>query len=233
MGDTSRWSLTYPEKTDRPEGWLQLKTLADDVEAALGKAYSVADTAARTALGTALGVAGRGFIALQVDTGQPYMWLGGSWLALGGAGGGGGVSSRGRWRQTGTAQSIPDSADTVVRFDADTLTTADIVKSTSGAGHAFTFQRAGVLRGSVTVRYATTTAAGVRDCHVVLGNNADYLASSGGAIAGQPRTHSMSIGPVDVADDAVLSVRCFQGTGAPRNLEPNAGAWVHMELELT
>lgn len=233
MGTTTRWGLVYPERFDPPEGWLQLKALADGLEAVLGSALEVADTAARTALGTAIGVGGRGLVVLQVDTSQPYMWLGASWLALGGAGGGGGSSSRGRWRQTGTAQSIPNSADTVVRLDSDALTTPDITKITSGAGHGFRFERAGVLKGSASVRYATTTAVGVRHAHVVLGENADYLASGGGGDAGQPVPISLSIGPVDVAEDDVLSVRCFQGTGAPRNLEPNSGAWVHLELELT
>lgn len=236
MATTSRWGAPYPVKDDPPEGWLQIQSLAEFLDDELGHALELADAAERTALGTAIGSGGRGLIVLQVDTAQPYMWLGASWLALAAAagGGGGGAGSRGRWRQTGTAQPIPNAADTVVRFDSDGLTTPDITKITSGAGHGFRMERAGVLTGTANVRYATTTATGVRHAHVVIGDNADYLASGGGGEAGQPVPINLGFGPVDVAEDDVISVRCFQSTGAPRNLEPVSGAarWVHLEMEL-
>jgi hypothetical protein len=119
-----------------------------------------------------------------------------------------------------------------VAFGSTARDTPDIVKGSLGAGHGFIFQRAGVLTGTATLRYATTTANGVRHAHVVLGDNAVYLGSGGGGEAGQPVPISMSFGPYDVAEDDVLSVRCFQGTGAPRSLEPNSGQWCHLELEL-
>lgn len=231
MPITERWGLTSPDKDDPPEGWLQIQALSDDVEDALGKALSVADTAERTALGIAIGTGGKGLTVLQVDTGQPYMWLGASWLALSGAsGGGGGGSSRGRWAAT-TAQDIASGGSVVAAFGSDVETSDDWLKVTRGAGHGFRAQRAGVLRGALVLRYATTSVAGVRDVHVRV--DTDYVGSSGGgAVAGQPRHHSVAILPTPIDEDAEVWVDCFNGTGSTRQLEPNSGQWVQLSLEL-
>jgi len=231
---TDRWGLSYPSENDQAQGWLQIQDLAEDAEAALGRGFLVADETARTALGVALGVGGAGFTVLQVDTGQPYMWLGSAWIALGGGGGGGGGSalgSLGRWGGT-AAQPIPNADDTLVSFPTELVATPDIVRETAAPGHKFVLQRAGRLTGTLTLRYATTTAAGVRDVHV-LANGTDYLASSGGAVAGQPCTHSLAIDPVDLADGTEITVEAFQGTGSTRTLEPGtASRWVRLALEL-
>lgn len=234
MPDTDRWDLSYPTESDQATGWLQIQDLAEDVERALGKAFPVANDAARTALGVALGVGGAGFLVLQEDTDAPWIWTGAVWLALagsGGGGGGGGTGSLGRWGGT-AAQPIPNAAGTIVSFPTEIVAHADIVRETAAPGHKFVLQRAGRLSGSLTLRYATTTAAGVRDVHV-LANGTDYLGSSGGAVAGQPATHSVSIDPVDLADGTEITVEAFQGTGGTRTLEPGAGSrWVRLSLEL-
>lgn len=235
MPQTNRWGLTYPTENDPVLVWLDIQTLAENAEAALGRAFPVADEAARTALGVALGAPGAGFLVLQVDTGQPYMWLGATWLAVGGGGGGGGgdgaLPSLGRWGGT-AAQAIPNADATVVSFPTEITATPDITRETASPGHKFVLQRAGRLSGSLVIRYATTTAAGVRDVHV-LANGTQYLGSSGGAVAGQPATHSVAIEPVDLAEDAEITVEAFQGTGSTRTLEPGAGSrWVRLTLEL-
>lgn len=234
MADTARWGITYPTGDDPVNGWLQMQEIAEDVDGKLGRALEVADEAARTALGVAIGAGGRGLTVLQVDTGAPWMWLGSAWLALAGSsgGGGGGTGSLVRYRAA-SAQQIPNSTDTVVAFGTATATHPDITRTTVSAGHGFRFERAGVVSGVAHVRYATTTASGVRHAHVVLGDNADYLGSGGGGEAGQPVPAVVPFGPVPVAQDDVLSVRCFQGTGGTRNLEPaTGGRWVHLAMEL-
>jgi hypothetical protein len=232
---TDRWDISYPSEDDQATGWLQMQDIAEDVERSLGKAFPVANEAARTAIGVAIGTGGKGFTVLQEDTGQPYMWLGAAWLALGGSGGGGGGSgalpSLGRWGGT-AAQSIPNADDTIVSFPSELVATADIVRATAAPGHKFVLQRAGRLSGVLTLRYATTTASGVRDVHV-LANGSTYIGSSGGAIPGQPRTHSVAIDPVDLASGTEITVECFQGTGSTRVLEPGtASRWVRLALEL-
>ena len=230
---TGRWALEYPGRDDRPEGWLQFESLAGDVDAALGRALPVADAAARTALAATLTTGDRGLIVLQEDTDAWYGWTGSVFtsLASGGVGGGGGgVGSRGRWAAT-SAQDIANGVSVVAAFGVDLESSADFVKATKGNGHGFTTQRAGILRGALTLRYASTSASGVRDVHVRAGTA--YVGSSGGgAVAGQNRHHSVAIIPTPVADDTEIWVDCFNGTGATRQLEPNGGAWVQLALEL-
>lgn len=235
MPSTPLWAITYPTESDQAAGWLQMQDMAEDAERSLGKAYPVANEAARTALGIALGTGGKGFLALQEDVGQLYAWLGSAWLGLGSSGGGGGgggaLPSLGRWGGT-AAQPIPNADDTLVSFPTELASTPDIVRETSAPGHKFVLQRAGRLSGALVLRYATTTAAGVRDVHV-LANGSQYLGSSGGAVAGQPRTHSVAIEPVDLADGTEITVEAFQGTGSTRTLEPGSGSrWVRLALEL-
>lgn len=238
MTDTTRWGLTYPGQDDTPEGWLQFGELAGDLDRALGRALPVADAAARTTLGAALTTSDRGLLVLQDDDDTWWGWTGAVWLQLagagsgggGGGGGGGGTSSRGRWAAN-TAQDVANATSVVARFGADLEASADWVKVTRGDGHGFRAQRAGVLRGALTLRYATTTASGVRDVHVRAGT--DYVGSSGGgAVAGQPRHHSVAIVPQPIAEDTEVWVDLFQGTGTTRQLEPNSGQWVRLTLEL-
>jgi hypothetical protein len=232
--NTNLWALSYPGQNDQATGWLQLQDLAEDAEAALGRAYPVANAAARTALGVVLGVGRAGFLVLQVDTGAAWMWSGTVWLALagsgGGGGGGGGSVSRGRWAAS-TAQTIASGGSVVAAFGTDVETSPDWIKAVRAEGHGFRAQRAGVLRGALTLRFASTTASGVRDVHVRVGT--EYVGSSGGgAVAGQPRHHSVAILPTPIAEDDEVWVDCFNGTGAPRSLEPNGGQWVRLSLEL-
>lgn len=237
MPNTPLWAITYPTESDQAAGWLQMQDIAEDLERVAGTAYKVANEAARTALGVLLGAGRDGFLVLQVDTGQFYGWLGAAWVALGGGGGGGGggdgaLASLGRWGGT-AAQSIPNADAAIVSFPSVLQATADIDRVASGSGHKFVLQRPGRLRGTLTLRYATTSAAGVRDVHV-LANGTQYLGSSGGAVAGQPATHNVAIEPVDLADNTEITVEAFQGTGSPRVLEPGAGSrWVRLALELT
>jgi hypothetical protein len=235
--DSPRWGLPAPDEDDPVEGWLQIAALRDDLEALLGSALRVPNAAARTALGVALGTGGARLLVVQDDTSQPYLWLGASWLALGGSGGGGGggggggTGTRGRWAAT-TAQDVASGGSVVAAFGSDLETSPDWSKVTRGAGHGFRAQRAGVVSGALNLRYATTTANGVRDVHVR--KNTDYVGSSGGsAVAGQPRHHSVAILPQPIAEDDEIWVDLFNGTGATRQLEPNGGQWVQLSLVLT
>lgn len=233
MAVTERWDVPYPVKTDAPEGWVQLKTLADYLELNLGHALEVDDAAARTALGTAIGSGGRGLLVLQVDTSALYCWSGTVWLGPYGAGGGGGggAGSRGRWAAS-SAQNVITGESVVAAFGSDLEVSADWLKVTRGDGHGFRAQRAGILSGALVLRYATTTAAGVRDVHVR--KNSDYVGSSGGgAVQGQPRHHSVAILPQPIAEDDEVWVDLFNGTGGTRALEPNGGQWVQLSLVLT
>lgn len=234
MAATARWGISYPSQDDSPEGWLQFEDMAGDTDDALGRAYPVADSTARAALGATLTTGDHGLIVLQDSDDTWWGWTGVTWVQLagagGGGGGGGGTSSRGRWAAS-TAQDIANGTSVVAAFGSDVETSADWVKVTRGAGHGFRAQRAGVLRGALTLRYATTTASGVRDVHVRA--DTDYVGSSGGgAVAGQPRHHSVAIIPTPIASGAEVWVDCFNGTGTTRQLEPNSGQWVKLSLEL-
>jgi hypothetical protein len=233
MAITPRWGIGYPSQDDPPEGWLQLEAMAGYLDDALGRALPVVDAAARTALGATLTTDDRGLIVLEDLTDTWWGWTGVAWVQLagaGGGGGGGGTSSRGRWAAS-SAQDIASGGSVVAAFGSDIEASPDWLKVTRGAGHGFRAQRAGVLRGALTLRYATTTASGVRDVHVRAGT--DYVGSSGGgAVAGQPRHHSVAILPTPIADDTEIWVDCFNGTGTTRQLEPNSGQWVRLVLEL-
>lgn len=233
-GVTPRWGIEYPSRDDPPEGWNQLQAQAVDLDALLGRALPVADAAARTALGATLTTGDRGLIVLEDSTDSWYGWTGAVWVSLagagGGGGGGGGAVGRGRYAASG-AQTVATGVSVVAAFGSDLETSADFVKAVKAEGHGFTTARAGVLRGALTLRYASTTDSGVRDVHVRAGT--DYIGSSGGgAVAGQNRQHSIAILPTPLPIHTEIWVDLFNGTGAPRQLEPNGGQWVKLSLEL-
>jgi hypothetical protein len=239
MGTTDRFDLTYPEQLDEPDGPAQIQALAEDVEGWLSRAFRVANASARATLGTALGSAGYGFLVIETDTKLPYMWNGTTWLGLTGSGGGGGGGAAGGATFTQTsAQSIPNTASgpgTIVSLPGGSAGSL-IERTAQGSGHKFELLASGLWSADAQVRIATTSTAGEVSAAIRYdpagGSNFDRsLAIDGGRREGLART--LQPGKRRYLEaGTTLAVFVYNGTGSTRQLEPNAGDWVNLDLWL-
>jgi hypothetical protein len=227
MGTTTRFALAYPASTDEPNGPVQIQALADDVEDQLARAFPCTSGTRPTGIGD-------GFLIWETDTKlllaydlATTTWTG---VGSGSGGGGGGSTAGGTWTAGTSAQSIPNAANTIVAFGTAVGSPTGVTRAASGAGHKFTLGSSGVWAVHATLRYASAAAGGVRDVGV-WANATTNLAHSGSAVAGQPATHSL--GTVRyLASGTEITVIAYQATGAARVLEPNSGAWVHIDIAL-
>ncbi len=146
----------------------------------------------------------------------------------GGGGGGGGAASSATFSAGSSAQSIPNAADTVTAFGTAVATDPLVVRSSSGAGHKFTLGASRVWAIYATVRYATNGAGGEKAVSLRTTGGVT-LAHVGGAAAGIPATYCLGTTRY-LASGTEIIVVCYQGTGGSRVLEPNDGAWVHIDI---
>lgn len=146
----------------------------------------------------------------------------------GGGGGGGGSTASATFSAGTTAQSIPNAADTVVAFGTEVDGDPLVTRSTSDAGHKFTLGASRIWAISTTVRYANHGAGGEKAVSLRTTGGVT-LAHAGGAAAGIPATYPLSCTRY-LASGTEIIVVCYQGTGGSRTLEPNAGAWVHIDF---
>ena len=151
MAGATASGLRYPGQPDAPNVAGDLQNLAEDVEAHLYRAKPVTDVTKPSGL-----VSGdRGFLIDNVTTGNLERWSGSAWVVVGGSGGGGGgggvTATEGIWTPS-SAQSV-GTALTVVAFGTEEQTSPDVVRSTQGAGHKFTFQTNGAYCIDVTCRF--------------------------------------------------------------------------------
>ena len=158
MPTTSRAALRYPALTDPDNPPQDLGFLASDVDGQLYRALPCLSTARPTGVPD-------GFLIRETDTGlvQVYNAPGSAWVPVGGSGGGGGgggaaayAAVEGQWTPS-SAQGIATS-DTVVAFGTTEITSSIVTRSTSGAGHKFTFTEAGFYQVSVTARFSAGLA---------------------------------------------------------------------------
>lgn len=243
MGTTTRFELAYPEQLDEPDGPTQFQALAEDVEGWLSRAFPVANAAARTTLGTALGAGGYGFLVIETDTKLPYMWNGTTWLPWGGSGGGGGGGGGGGDAGGGTftqtsAQTIGNTVSgfgTIVSLpEGDT---GDQVERTvEGAGHKFELLASGVWAIGGVARVASSPATGEMSASIRVDTAggtsfATVLDHDGGRREGLPRT--LKPGRTRwLPAGTMVALFVYNGTGGNRLLEPDGGNWVNLDAWL-
>jgi hypothetical protein len=111
-----------------------------------------------------------------------------------------------------------------------------VTRSTEGAGHKFEVLTSGVWACSATVRVQSAATAG----EISVGIWADLdgvggfdhnVAHDGARREGLARTLNPAA-TTYLPSGCELVVYVFNGTGTTRTLEPNAGAWVHLDLWL-
>lgn len=229
MGSTSRFTLTYPELTDAPNGPAQLQELANDVDGWLCRAYRCTST-------TRPASPPDDFIIRESDTGNLLIWTGSGWAPITGTvttggGGGGGTSLISTISSTfaaTTTQTIPDSTDTVVAFGVEQQADPGVTRSTSGAGHKFTLSQTRLWIISATVRFAAHSDTGGRTVELRAGST--ILAKEGeGDPAAPAWTRSLSVARKLPAGTAItVVVRHDAGTSLA--LEPASGSYVHIDI---
>lgn len=237
MGTTSRFGLRYPEIGDETNVPLDISELASDVDARLSRAFECTSGTRPTGVPS-------GFLIRETDTGLVLVYNGSSWTGLGtsGGGGGGGGSTGGRWSATGAGQSIPNTSSgpgTIVAFGtaSSSPVPTGVTRTTEGAGHKFELLSSGVWSAAATVRVASASAGG--ECSASIwsdlngdGSGYDYnVDQDGGRRENLPRSLKPGL-PTYLPAGSKLVVYLYNGTGTTRTLEPNSGAWVHLDIWL-
>jgi hypothetical protein len=238
MGETTRWDLRYPEPGDETNVPLDLAELAEDVEDALGRAFACTSSTRPTGVPA-------GFLIYETDTDLVLVYDGAGWIGTGsgGSGGGGGGSAvGGRWSAGSSAQSIPNTTSgpgTIVAFGtvvsgSGIPAPAGVTRTTEGAGHKFALSDSGIWSAAASARVASSAAAGEMSlslwADLAGGTSFDYnISPDGGRREGLPR--SLNAGkPTYLPAGTTLVAYLYNGTGTTRTLEPNSGAWVHMDI---
>jgi len=136
------------------------------------------------------------------------------------------VSTQAEYNPSGT-QSIPNTTSTEIAFANESVSTALVTRSTAGAGHQFTLNRAGLWSFSLIVR----TASGTGERHVSLNDTAGYVAAAN--VLGTGPAH------IDVsiiryfASGVVITPKIYQATGGALSTAAGTGetrmhvAWLH------
>jgi hypothetical protein len=208
MAVTTNYGWPYPELTDEPDGRAQIAALATAADADL---KALADDV--EALGGDVG-------PVDPDPAPED-------------------ATGGRYVNT-TAQNIPITVSgpgTVIAFPAEggnTPAPTDVTRAVSTTGHVFTLGKGGVWWAGATVRIASAAAAGECSCAIRadLAGGTSYtftVAFDGGRREGLAR--SLEPGQATYLPQGTkIVVQVFNGTGSTRVTEPDAGAWVHLDL---
>lgn len=242
-GQTTRHALPYPGLTDQPDGPDAVKDLADALDPKLGRSVSTATAATRTTLTATLTAADSGLFIFQEDTDALYLWTGATTLGplpTTGGGGGGGASGGGRWTAGTTAQNVPNTTSgpgTPIAFGSPVGTPSQVTQQAEASvGHKFELLASGVWACSATVRVQSASAGGEISCGIWadldgVGGFDFNVAHDGARREGIARTLNPNATTYLPAGCKVV-VYVFNGTGTQRVLEPNSGAWVHLDLWL-
>lgn len=179
--------------------------------------------------------------ALAEDVNDDVQALADAIEALGGdvgGGGGGGDAVGGTYVATGGGQSIPNTTSgpgTPVAFGSQLGSPSGITRASSGAGNTFELLSSGIWSAHATLRIQSAAAAGEISAGIWMdlpGGGTDFavnLAHDGARREGIARTLNPS-GTRYLEAGTKLIVYVFNGTGSSRVLEPNSGAWVHLDL---
>jgi hypothetical protein len=115
-------------------------------------------------------------------------------------------------------QAIGTGADTVAAFATDTATTPLISKTTSGAGHMFVTQRAGVYLMCATVRMRGSAASREMYVGIELFGGGRIGAQGVPATANFPTTHN-AVALYSLPNGQGIRVMIFQSSGASISTE--------------
>lgn len=127
-----------------------------------------------------------------------------------------------------TDQSVAASTDVVVAFGTDVATNAAITKATQGAGHRFTFTKAGLWSITSTTRFKGGTA-GERYSQF-LTNNGVLTADGGSGATSTKETMNQSITAHFAVNDWI-EVTAWQTGNTTLDLEGNNG-WKNVQFAL-
>lgn len=223
MGTTTRFGLPYRELTDSPDIPGATKSLAEGVEAWLGRAIPCLSTARP-------GSPPDGMMIRETDTGLRKMWDGSTWVDL--AGGVAETLAEAQFASGASVQTIPNITLTPIAFGSTETPDPNIVRSVRGSGHQFALTYGGRYTVSATVRYAANAAAGER--YAGLYNAAAPTLPLIGQGGSGPNAVTCSFSVTKRwAPGTVLFVAGWQDTGAGRALEPSTSGLGNVRINLT
>jgi hypothetical protein len=164
-----------------------------------------------------------GLLIVESDTGMTAIYSGSNWRYLAPTGE---VNTSGEYNQSGT-QSAANAAGTIVAWGNISTATPLVTRGTSGAGHSFTLNRAGVW----TVSYSLRTDSGTGERHATINDAVGECAAASYTGTGVAQlnvnlTRYFSSG-------TVITCQLFQSTGATRTIQGSNGqtrlhiSWIH------
>lgn len=170
-----------------------------------------------------------GQIIRESDTGMTAIYDGSTWRYLT-ADGTGTVRTDVEFNAS-VAQTLANSTNTVLAFGTDNLTSSLVTKATSGAGHQFTLNRAGVWSINCTLRYVASVNA--RETYVEINGSLGVLGAQS-VVTNVNVATTLNVGLVKAfSAGVVLEINGFQSSGGNLNTDPTAGwtrlnlAWLH------
>jgi hypothetical protein len=126
-----------------------------------------------------------------------------------------------------SAQPIPNNVDTVVAFGVDAVTSTEVVKSTSGAGHKFTLGQTRLWTITATVRFPENGVGG-RAVDIRSGST---LLAKGGSQSSATNPYTVNLACTRrLAAGAQISVVAWQNSGGSLALDAGGGNTVHIDI---
>jgi hypothetical protein len=164
-----------------------------------------------------------GLLIVESDTGMEGIYSGGAWRYLVPTGE---ISTNGEYNQA-TTQSAANAAGTIVAFGTISTSTPLVTRGTSGAGHSFTLNRAGIWAVSYSVR--TSSATGERHATINDAVGEAAAASFTGTGFAQLNVNLTRY----FGSGTVLTCQLYQSTGGSITIQGSNGqtrlhlSWLH------
>lgn len=166
-----------------------------------------------------------GQIIYETDTGQTAIYTsGGTWKYLAPTGE---VSTGAEYNAT-SAQTVATSSDTVIAFGTENVASSLVTRGTSGAGHTFTLNRAGLWQIGVTLRYNGVAAN--RETYIEIRESGYGIMAADSVVTNLNLATTMhcTVSKVFEATDVVFA-RTFQSSGGNLNTIETQG-WTRINL---
>ena len=164
-----------------------------------------------------------GQLIVESDTGMVAIYSGSAWRYLCPTGE---VSTQAEYNPSST-QSIPNTTSTNLAFGNESVASSLVTRATSGAGHKFTLNRAGVWAITLTVR----TASGSGERFASINDTAGYVAACN--VLGSGIAHLNVHLTRSFASGVEITPVLYQSTGGALSTSNGTGetrmhfAWLH------
>lgn len=166
-----------------------------------------------------------GQLIVESDTGTVLIYSGAAWRPLCATG----EVSHYHESNSLAVQTLTSGTDQRIQFTTDNVTTALVTKASSGTGHTFTLNRAGIWSVYTTLRWASANT-GIRIV-AIRETAGGQITSQGGIQAAANNQNNHATVTRYFASGTILDVAGYQDSGANRDLQVDNGTgWSRIGL---